>query len=275
MTDAQSAVLDLFTNHDVVLLGEEHGVSDNLRFVADLIPELVGKGVLNLALEFSAEEFQSRSDELLASMSYDPQVARDMLFGYNVGWPYLDYQSVHYAAWMFNKTHEEQVRIIHPSYVYDWSKWMGDRSPENMAGVMHRGGYNEFRAKRIAEVVRDGGKLLGLFGAVHAFSDARNLGSFGLQSDFASIGMILTAEYGIRAASVKLNSNLPGFWDAEVRTSEKLTRCSIDREFLAGRNFSEVIAAWPDPDWTPTPANESEYWEIINRREYPGLELNG
>ncbi|MEY4390864.1 MAG: hypothetical protein RLZZ400_607, partial [Actinomycetota bacterium] len=245
LPDAQRVVLDLFDSHDVVLLGEEHGIANNLQFVCDLIPNLAGVGVHNIALEFSAEEFQGQSDELLAADVYNPQIARDMLFGYNVGWPYLEYQQVHEAAWLFNRTHDAKVRLIHPSYRYDWSKWLGDRSPENMRGVMHRGGYNEFRAARVSEVVLAGGKLLGLFGAVHAFSDSRNFEVFGLGKDFMSLGMLLKQKYGIAVASVKLNTGVPGYWDAELRTSSELRSCTIDREFLSGRDFSEVLGSWP------------------------------
>lgn len=266
LSEARSLVIELFEDNDVVLLGEEHGIADNLQFVSELIPSLVDNGVRNIALEFSAEEYQFQSDELLASQHYNPSIARDMLFGYNVGWPYLEYQFVHHAAWKFNKTHEEKVRLVHPSYRYDWSRWTGARTPECMRLVMHRGNYNVFRAQRIRESISAGGKLLGLFGVVHAFHDTRNLERFNLGGDFLSLGMLLKQDFGMRVASLSLNNDLQGYWDGNLTTSRELRRCTVDRDFLIGKDFSEVVSRWPDPDWTPAPLTVEEYWEIIHSR---------
>jgi hypothetical protein len=44
--------------------------------------------------------------------------------------------------------------------------------------------------------------------------------------------------------------------------------CTVDHDYLKGKNFEEVQNNWPDKDWTPIPKNEEEYWKEIE--EYVG-----
>lgn len=39
--------------------------------------------------------------------------------------------------------------------------------------------------------------------------------------------------------------------------------CTVDYEYLKGKNFEEVQNNWPDKDWSPIPKNEEEYWKEI------------
>jgi hypothetical protein len=267
ISGAGRAVLDLFESHDVVLLGENHGVRENFEFIRSLIPELHAAGVRHIALEFAANEEQHRADELVLGKKYDAQVSRDMLFSYNVAWPYLEYQEVHRHVWMFNQTTEDKMRVLHASYIYDWSKWQGTREQDSMTSVMHKGDYNQFRADRISEAIAQGGKVLGIFGAVHASRDKRNLDLFGMERSIQTLGMRLEQTLPGRIASVNLNGASEGFWDLELFTSQTFSKCTIDLNFLNGRNFEEVKANWPDPDWTECPADEDAFWRIIAERK--------
>lgn len=264
---ARRSVIELFEKHDVVLLGENHGVRENFDFIRSLIPELHTAGVRNIALEFAANERQQQADELVLGRTYDEQVSRDMLFAYNVAWPYIEYQDVYKHVWSFNQTVEDKMRVLHASYIYDWSQWQGTRDQESMKLVMHRGDYNKFRANRISELLSKGGKVLGIFGAVHAVRDKRNLELFGLADETQTLGMLLESAFPDRVASVNLNGAASGFWDLEVFTSQTFSTCAIDTRFLSGRTFSEVQANWPDPDWTTCPANEDEFWQLIRERK--------
>lgn len=264
---ARQLVLELFAKHDVVLLGENHGVSENFDFIRSLIPELHAAGVRNIALEFAANEKQQQADELVLGDTYDEQISRDMLFAYNVAWPYKEYQDVHKHVWNFNQTVEDKMRVLHASYIYDWSKWQGTRDQESMNLVMHRGDYNKFRADRISESQSKGGKVLGIFGAVHAVRDKRNLEVFGMSQEAQTLGMLLDRAHPGRVASVNLNGAASGFWDLEVFTSQTFSTCAIDNEFLSGRHFSEVQANWPDPDWTACPVDEDAFWQLIRERK--------
>lgn len=259
-------VIDLFDTADVVLLGERHGFAENLDFLIKSIGPLATAGISRIALEFSAQELQEQSDALVLGNTYDPQVSRDMLFAYNVGWPYLEYQKVHQAVWENNQISNAKLRVLHPSYIYDWSKWTGRRDLVSMASVMHRGDYNQFRAQTIAKSVQTGQKVLGLFGAIHATRDRQSLNKLGLSDEFQSIAMNLEQIYGMKVATVNLNGALEARWDVELTTSSTMSACAIDRGFLRGRDFQVVQANWPDPDWTPAPTSEAEYWQIISSR---------
>ena len=248
-----------------MLLGERHGIAQNLEFIAKLVPHLWSAGVRRIALEFFAAENQDNSDALVSSSTYDEVLVREMLFEYNVGWPFAEYQSVHQAVWEFNHKNNANMRVLHPSYIYDWSKWAGERTDDSMRGVLHKGNVNLHRAKVIAEAVRGSEKVLGLFGAVHAIKDKSTLTSLGFPN-FESVAQILEQTHSIKVASINLNDALSGVWDSEIKTSSPLTPCTLDLDFIASHDFTEVQAAWPDPDWQSPPIDEKAYWQIMQSR---------
>lgn len=257
----------MFENKEVVLLGEAHGIAQNLQFVIELIPHLHAAGVTNIALEFSCEEMQETSDKLIKSESYDPQISRDMLFAYNSGWPYVEYQEIHRAIWKFNREQNAAMRVIHPSYIYDWSVWNGERTEATMRKIMHRGHYNIFRADRILEATNRGEKVLGLFGAFHAIRAQPPFEIPEWLGTNQTLGQLLNEKLDGRIASVCLNNAMAGEWDLHLSLAEQLTPCQIDYEFLNGRNFADLVSTWPDPDWTATPKTIEEYWQIIESRK--------
>jgi hypothetical protein len=260
-----ATVLEQFKTNQVVLLGERHGIAENLDFIAKLVPDLWRIGVRNIALEFFATENQAKSDALVSSPEFDDQIARDLLFEYNVGWPFVEYQSIHKAVWEFNRANNAGMRVLHPSYIYDWTKWTGIRTEDSMQGVFHRGHVNEHRATVIADAVGRGEKALGLFGAVHAINDKRTMTELGFP-DFKSVAQILEQQHSIKVSSVNINDALDGLWEAQIKTAKTLNPCNIDFEFISGRDFSQVQRDWPDPDWQSTPTDEQQYWQIMRNR---------
>src|SRR5699024_1485833 len=102
-----------------------------------LIPKLYKAGVYNLGMEFGASENQETLDSLLTAPSYDKEIAREVMYSYNVGWAYQEYQDIYQAAWKFNENLPEgkkPFRILNLSYQYDWSNFNHDdvRTPNNM-----------------------------------------------------------------------------------------------------------------------------------------------
>ena len=284
---AKALVADLFSKRHVVLLGESHMIKDNLDFVARLLPWLHSIGVYRLAVEFGAEEFQERVDRLVTGETYDESEARNILFGYNTGWPYVEYHALYRAAWELNRSlppDAERFRIINASYQFDWAHWNGERSAATMNAVFHRGYINDFRADRIVEQVDAGYKVVGLFGAFHVLrGDALPFDIDWLDRQRPALGQILSDRLQRRVASVGLHPDLntseegfgslwqlDGSWDGHISLTahDALTRCTIDEKFLDDHDFSEVTSAWPDPDWTPTPANVADYWRIIAHRGF-------
>ncbi len=162
-----------FSTYDVVLLGEDHAVSNNLSFVEKMIPLLYAAGVRNLGMEFGSVEMQGKVDSLMTAPGYNEQLVRDIMYFHNAAWPYVEYMEVYRAVWKFNGTltkKQKKFRILHLSYQYDWSDFTGEITPEKRRKVFHRGG-DEFWAKRVKdEVIGRKEKILCLVGVPHAFT---------------------------------------------------------------------------------------------------------
>lgn len=167
-------IISKFKNHDIVLLGEDHGIKDHLHFVEELIPQLYNAGIYNLCMEFGAFEMQGKLDSLLTAPSYNEQLARDMMFYYNVGWAYKEYTDLYKAVWKVNQTipaGKKKFRIVNISYQYDWDKFSIPRTPENMSKVFHLGTPDKFRTEIIEkEIIDKKEKAIVYMGLVHTFT---------------------------------------------------------------------------------------------------------
>ncbi len=171
-------VVSVFDSNDVVLLAEQHLVRDNLYFVQQLIPALHKAGVYNLGMEFGAAEDQELLDSLLTAPAYNDDLARKIMFHYNVTWGYREYIDLYRVVWDFNHSlpkKDRKFRIINLSYVYQWKDFDGTRSVESMRKVFPKGTADKFRAEVIEkEVLSKGEKILCLVGTPHAFTKYSN-----------------------------------------------------------------------------------------------------
>ena len=167
-------VVNKFKTADVVLLGEDHAVQQNLAFVRSLIPLLYKAGVTNLVMEFGAEEDQAKLDTLITAQTYDEKLAKQLMFHYNTMWSWQDYREIYKAAWEFNRQllpGSKPFRILNMSYVFNWSGYSGVRTPAAMHKVFPRGAIDEFRANLIEREILDRHeKALVLTGTPHAFT---------------------------------------------------------------------------------------------------------
>jgi hypothetical protein len=167
-------VVGKFETADVVLLGEDHAIKQNLAFVRSLIPLLYKAGVTNLVMEFGAEEDQAKLDALITAPVFDEAVAKQLMFHYNTMWSWLDYREIYKAAWEFNRhlaPGSKPFRILNMSYVFDWSGFVGVRTPAAMQKVFPRGAIDEFRANLIEREILDRHqKALVLTGTPHALT---------------------------------------------------------------------------------------------------------
>ncbi|MHC1776013.1 MAG: ChaN family lipoprotein [Lentimicrobium sp.] len=167
-------IIEKFQTHDVVLLGEHHVVKENLLFVQDLIPKLYQNGVYNLGMEFGASEFQKELDELINAAEYDEEKAKAIMFAYNVAWGFREYLDVYKSAWKLNRSlpyGTEKFRVLNLSYVFDWEKFSGERTPESMKMVFNKGTADKYRAEIIEqEIIAKNEKILVLVGTPHAYT---------------------------------------------------------------------------------------------------------
>lgn len=174
--DPDEYVTSKFRQHDLVMLGEDHAILQNLVFVTKLIPKLYQNGVYNLGMEFGASEVQARLDSLVSAPAFSLDVARDLMYCYNTGWAYLEYYQIAEAVWKLNRTLSKDAprfRILNLSYQYDWSGFKkGDvRTDEVMKRIFPKGTPDQYRGTIVdKEVMSKKQKALLLVGTPHAYT---------------------------------------------------------------------------------------------------------
>src|SRR5216683_4021924 len=94
----EAFVVRQFATHDIIFLGEMHGVRQNLEFLQRLIPRLYAAGVYNLGYEFSRYKDQAKIDRMLSLPSYDPRIANDLLSEINLTYVTQEYTDVYKVA---------------------------------------------------------------------------------------------------------------------------------------------------------------------------------
>ena len=123
-------VVDLFRSSDLVLLGEQHQVAENCRFVSSLIKPMYESGVRTLFWEFARSEFNADIERLVTSSTFDDKLAyRIMRNGAWPTWGYQEYVDILRAAWRLNSSlpaGSPPFRVI--GIDSDWSQyelWFG------------------------------------------------------------------------------------------------------------------------------------------------------
>lgn len=171
-------VIEKFTTKDVVFLSEDHAVRQNLIFSQNIIPKLYEAGVYNFGMEFGASEDQARLDSLITAPEYDEDIAREIMFSYNVGWVFNEYMDIYRTAWKLNHSlpaEAKKFRILNLSYRFDWTNChlypKGLKTPVSVKRIFHKGGTERYRAGVIKKEILDKKeKILVLTGGLHAFT---------------------------------------------------------------------------------------------------------
>ena len=315
-------LLQAFKQHDVVLLAEDHAVKTHLDFVKDLIPDLHAAGVYYLAMEFGASEDQDTLNQLLTGKTFDRNLARTLMFHYNVRWAYKEYLDLYEAVWRLNQIRPKNTApflLINMSYIFDWSDYNGVRTKENLQRVFHKGPIDEYRAKIIMDIKQADEKILILTGTVHALKHPLIQSQSISENDLLKtkwLGEHLYDAYGDRVTNLLFHQPLeplmemvtqkqttpsptafveqhlskPAGFDLKkyathhdrnshnvfdffahffdgylyVAPLHACAGATVDEHFLDEQSFSDVLAQWPDKDWTPAPKNEKDYWQIIH-----------
>ncbi|XMB72881.1 hypothetical protein RJI07_02970 [Mycoplasmatota bacterium WC30] len=170
-------IKDVFKEKAIVFLAEDHAIKDNLLFVKSLIPYLYEIGVDFLGMEFGASEDQDILDSLVTGKNYNKALARELMFHYNVIFPYKEYTDLYRAVFDFNKTlasSQRPFRILNLSYVYDWSEFTLPETEEKRRKVFYKGNTETYRFELLKEeVIKTNKKILILTGTVHALTKYR------------------------------------------------------------------------------------------------------
>ncbi|KOO46494.1 ChaN family lipoprotein [Priestia koreensis] len=160
--------------YPIVLLAERHAVKQNLDFVNKMIPALYNAGIYHLGMEFGASEDQDALDELITGETFDEELAKKLIFNYNVKWPYKEYWELYRAAWELNSKvgkGAQKFRILNLSYKYNWKEFSGVRTPQSCSKIFHKGNIEKYRFHLIEKEIMDKNeRILILTGTIHALT---------------------------------------------------------------------------------------------------------
>ena len=208
-------VVGLFSDHDVVFLGEHHRVKHDALLVQSLIGPLYVVDVRVLATEFARREDQAQIDSLLVAPEWDEDLAREIAFRQFAWWGYREYVDIYRSAWAFNQGLPDgapRFRILGINDSPDWSfiKTDADRNDSAIMREVWRGGGEEHWAGVILDAVRSGEKVLVYCGIHHAFTEYRQpiviKGEFRRFDDSLRCGNHVFAVLGKRALTVFLHA---------------------------------------------------------------------
>jgi hypothetical protein len=208
-------VVGLFSDHDVVFLGEQHRVKHDVLLVQSLIEPLYKAGVYALATEFGRREDQSVIDSLITAPEWDEELAREIAFRQFMWWGYREYVDIYRAGWALNRGLPEgapRFRILGMNDSLDWSlvKTEADLNDPKIMSKLWLGSGEDHWAEVILEVARRGEKVLVYCGIHHAFTEYRQPvvadGKFQRFDEELRCGNHVFAELGKRAVTVFLHA---------------------------------------------------------------------
>jgi len=166
--------LSKFLRYDIVFLGEEHYIKQNLQFVQELIPALYGAGVYNLGIEFGVDDCQPDVDRLITADHYDEDLARKIMFKDFVLWAYTDYMDIYRKAWELNHSlpkGAKKFRVVNLNYRPDWTALQGPRTHDVMLKVWFKGDPDVYMGNKVLhEFAEKHEKALVYAGFHHTFT---------------------------------------------------------------------------------------------------------
>lgn len=221
-------VLDKFKDHDVVILGEMHGVRENLELIHDLIEPLYHKAdVRYFAMEILRHKNTDLVNQLVTGKEYDQQLAFRIFRDYaHPNWGYKEYMNVIRAIWALNNKlppEAEKFKVV----ALDKGDWdaidlPAIPSPKNYEEFVNK--HDPFMADVLAqEVLAKGGKALVQIGYMHSFTQYR------FTEKAPRFGYILHEKYGDRVFQVCLHQ--PHF-GPEVLTGNPPTSHPVIVDFI-------------------------------------------
>jgi hypothetical protein len=211
---AEEYVVGLFTNHDLVFLGEEHFTRPRLLFLQRLIPLLYKAGVRTLAYEMASSEDQELVDRLVNGATYDEGLASEILARWDFYFGYKEYADLFRAAWQLNKglpAVAPPFRILAIDIRPDFRRLPPgmDVKTYEARGLIVGGDRDLVRNVRMADVlrqhvVRKGEKALVYNGAGHSQTRYRRPNRDGDGPRRMSVGYMIHSQIGDRAWSVMI-----------------------------------------------------------------------
>jgi hypothetical protein len=166
-------VVDKFSTHDWVFLGEYHRVKHDVDLVAALIPALHERtDVRVLAWEFLEHGAAARANELITAPEYDREAMVAFFRGQFPSWSYEEYLNIYRAAWESNRRFAGAkgpflMVGLHPGIRWDMVNY--GTEAEAAAELDKQRRYDELMARWLEEdVLSRGRKALVYSGVAHA-----------------------------------------------------------------------------------------------------------
>lgn len=204
--DPYDYVVEEFKTHDIIFLGENHRIRQDLLFVQQLIPFLYANGIRDLGVELSLNKDSVLIREVITNPEYfDQEKANQIIFNLSPFWGFKEYIDIYRAAWELNRSLPEGAEpfMVHGlMHDLDFSL-MTKRSDENNEEVMIkvRKGVEkpeQFMADCIInDLIAKNKKALVFCGMHHAFSGYEGHGN--------RVGVIVKKAIGDRTMTIALH----------------------------------------------------------------------
>lgn len=166
-------IISCFQDHDVIFLGEYHRIKHDVDLVKNIIPLLYENGIYILGIEFARHDSQRQIDSLISADSFNEQLARQIVFNWDVTWGYQEYVDLFKSAWKFNKSldsHIGKFRILGLNAIEDWSYFKADKDRKDSTiweKVLPEGDWDQVMASVIEQEIIDKNKKALIYSGIH------------------------------------------------------------------------------------------------------------
>lgn len=220
-------VIDKFKTHDVIFIGENHFIKQQVELVKGLIPQLYENGIYNLGTEFIRYSDTDLMNKLITDSIYDEKLAKEITFNSLWHWGYQEYIDIYKEAWELNRSlpnNAQPFRIFGIVEDMDWSFVNSEEDfndPEIRAKVFKSSsqfkeseGLSAFAIQK--EVLDKGEKALIHSGIHHAFTSYYQPSfnsekqEFGGRYEKERMGNLIKNKIGVKTMTIFIHG--PWYW---------------------------------------------------------------
>lgn len=127
-------VIDKFKTHDIIFVGENHYIKEQVEFIKNLIPELYKNGIYNLGTEFIRYSDTELMNKLITDSTYNEEHIKEITFNSLWHWGYKEYLDIYKEAWKLNQSLPKDApkfKIFGIEEDMDWSYVKSDEDRNN------------------------------------------------------------------------------------------------------------------------------------------------
>ncbi|MCF6294541.1 MAG: hypothetical protein L3J25_02480 [Flavobacteriaceae bacterium] len=117
-------VIENFKTHDIIFIGENHFIKQQVEFIKNLIPELYENGIYNLGTEFIRYSDTELMNKIITDSIFNEKYAKEITFNSLWHWGYQEYIDVYKEAWKLNRSlpkNAPKFKIFGIEDDMDWS----------------------------------------------------------------------------------------------------------------------------------------------------------